>query len=201
MRRRARRDMVEDDVGVMAASLRDPERFEVIFDRHARAIGRYLARRLGQQAADDLVGETFLAAFRRRGSFDATRGDVLPWLYGIATHVVAQHGRAEARLSAVRQAAAPAPDERCHADRVVAAVSAGAVRDRLLGALAGLSAGDRDVLLLVAQEELTYEQVAQALGVPIGTVRSRLHRARVSVRAALGGVNPTMIDEEVFTRG
>jgi RNA polymerase sigma factor (sigma-70 family) len=175
---------------VIAASIADPERFAIIYDRHAGPIHRYLARRLGGQTADDLVGETFLHAFRRRQGYDGSRAEALPWLYGIATLVIAQHRREEARAHRLAQVT-PVPDDvPAHADQVSTDVTAAAQRDRLLTALGGLNPADRDVLLLVAQEELTYEQVAAALDIPVGTVRSRLHRARVTIRAALGGANP-----------
>src|SRR5688572_18566387 len=82
---------IGDDAAVIAASLATPERFAVIFDRHAPYIHRYLARRLGAEVADDLVGETFLVAFRKRGRYDGQRHDARPWLYGIATNLLGQH--------------------------------------------------------------------------------------------------------------
>lgn len=75
-------------------------------------------------------------------------------------------------------------------------VAAAAVRRRLAGALAALPARDRETLLLVAWAELTYEQVAEALDIPIGTVRSRLNRARRRMRRALGDTDPTAPSEE-----
>ena len=196
-----RRTRTDDDATVIAASVADPERFAVIYDRHAAPIHRYLARRLGAQVADDLVGETFLAAFRRRSGYDGRRVEALPWLYGIATHVVAQHRREEARAYRLLRVAQPAADDAGHDERVSTDVTATAQRDRLIAALADLTPGDRDVLLLVAQEELTYEQVAAALDIPVGTVRSRLHRARVTLRVALGGANPMNAEEEVISHG
>jgi RNA polymerase sigma-70 factor (ECF subfamily) len=184
----------EDDAAVIARSLADPERFALVFDRHAAAIHRYLTRRLGGDAADDLVGETFLTAFRRRASFDTGHRNALPWLYGIATRLVAQHRRDTARAA---RRPTPAADAWCHADQVAADVTATALHDTLIAGLADLNEGDRDVLLLIAQEELTYEQVAAALEIPVGTVRSRLNRARTALRAALGGTNPLHITEEV----
>ncbi|WP_229069165.1 RNA polymerase sigma factor [Actinoplanes sp. DH11] len=175
--------------------------FAALFDRHAAHIHRYLARRLGDQQADDLVAETFLVAFRRRGTFRAGQRDARPWLYGIATHLVAQHRRAELRRLRLHRAVPREPDTTCHADRVAADVTAAALRDVLTSALADLGDGDRDVLLLVVQEELTYEQVAAALAIPVGTVRSRLHRARTQLRAALGGSNPLNTAEEGIRHG
>jgi RNA polymerase sigma-70 factor (ECF subfamily) len=190
-----------DDAGVIEASLRDPERFAVIFARHAPHIHRYLARRLGREIAEDLVADTFVAAFRQRQRYDVSRRDARPWLYGIATNLIGQRRRDEAREYRLRQAVVAQPDVECHADRVAADVTAQAMRRELNEALAGLSAGDRDVLLLVAWEELTYDQVAAALMIPVGTVRSRLNRARRNVREALGAANPTMIFEEAFRNG
>jgi RNA polymerase sigma factor (sigma-70 family) len=193
--------LAKDDADLIARSRRTPEAFAGVFDRHAPYIHRYLARRLGDQAADDLVGEVFLAAFRRRASYDAAHRDARPWLYGIATKLIAQHRRDEARAFRLRQAITPSADVTCHADRVAADVTAAGLRDTLHAALAELSANDRDVLLLVAQEELTYEQVAAALDIPVGTVRSRLHRARIQLRAALGGSNPLTMPEEAVRHG
>ncbi|MFC6021793.1 RNA polymerase sigma factor [Plantactinospora solaniradicis] len=183
------------DAAVIERSVRDPESFAVIFDRHAPYIHRYLARRLGAGVADDLVAETFLAAFRRRERFDTAHPDARPWLYGIATNVVGQRRREEEREYRLRQAYVPAPSEASHADRVATVVTAQSLRQVLLGALAGLSTGDRDVLLLVAWEELTYDEVATALAIPVGTVRSRLNRARKLLRAELGGDSTSTIEE------
>jgi len=85
----------DDDAVIIKASLRDPDLFAVIFDRHAPHVHRYLARRLGREAADDLVGETFLVAFGKRQRYDTGRADARPWLYGIATNLVGQHRRDE----------------------------------------------------------------------------------------------------------
>jgi RNA polymerase sigma-70 factor (ECF subfamily) len=196
-----RRKRTDDDASVIAASVGDPERFAVIYDRYAAAIHRYLARRLGVQVADDLVGETFLAAFRKRAGYDGRRVEALPWLYGIATNVVAQHRREEARAYRLLQVAPRPGDVAAPDERVAADATAAAQRDRLIAALADLTPGDRDVLLLIAQEELRYEQVAAALDIPVGTVRSRLHRARVTLRAALGGTNPMNVAEDVVSHG
>jgi RNA polymerase sigma factor (sigma-70 family) len=179
----------EDDATIIEQSLHRPQRFAAIFDRHAAHIQRYLARRLGRQLADDLVAETFLVAFGKRARYDLGRPDARPWLYGIATNLVRQQQRAEVRDYRLRAAIAPEPDLDGHADRVAAQVSAAAMHRQLAAALAGLSAGDRDVLLLIAWEGLTYDEVTEALGIPVGTVRSRLNRARRKARAALSATH------------
>ncbi|MEU4696674.1 RNA polymerase sigma factor [Nonomuraea dietziae] len=180
-----------DDAELIRRSHDDPEQFAGLFDRYIQQIHRYVARRLGTQAADDIAAETFLAAFRRRASYDLTQRLARPWLYGIATTLMARHRRGEERFlrALSRTGVDPLPEPM--ADAVVGRVAAQEEDRRLAGALAGLSQGDRDVLLLVAWGDLTYEEVATALGVPIGTVRSRLHRARRKARVALGGDDPT----------
>jgi RNA polymerase sigma factor (sigma-70 family) len=178
-------DPVSDDTTVLAESLRQPERFGRIYDLHFPGIYGYIASRLGPDDADDLTAETFIDAFRRRASFDPARGSVRPWLFGIATRLVAQHRRAEARRYRALARTPAEPDPGGHDDRVAARVSAQARRGPLLRALAGLSDEDRDVLLLIALGGLSYEEVAAALSIPAGTVASRLSRARRKVRGVL----------------
>src|ERR1700733_14133583 len=178
-------DPVSDDAAVLAESLRQPERFGHIYDLHFAGIYGYIASRLGPDDADDLTAETFIDAFRRRASFDPARGAVRPWLFGIATRLVAQHRRAEARRYRALARTPLEPDPGGHDERVAARVSAQARREPLLRALAGLSDDDRDVLLLIALGGLSYEEVATALSIPPGTVASRLSRARRKVRGVL----------------
>ncbi|RSN12711.1 RNA polymerase subunit sigma-70 [Nonomuraea sp. WAC 01424] len=178
-----------DDSTLIGHSLGDPERFAALFDRHADEIHRYAARRLGAELADDVTGEVFLLAFRGRARYDRSLPDARPWLYGIATKVVSQHRRAERRrTAAMARVGAERPGG--FDERSAACATAEQLQPRLAKALTRLSAGERDLLLLVAWADLTYEDAARALGVPVGTVRSRLHRLRVKVRRALGGIDP-----------
>ena len=186
-------DPVSDDA-VLAESLRQPERFGQIYDRHFPGIYRYIASRLGAGEADDLTAETFIDAFRRRASFDPSRGAVRAWLFGIATRLVAQHRRAEARRYRALARTPAEPDPGGHDERVAARVSAQARRKPLMRALAGLSDDDRDVLLLIALGGLSYQEVAAALSIPPGTVASRLNRARRKVRDVLGAPPTSQID-------
>ncbi|NUW38717.1 RNA polymerase sigma factor [Nonomuraea rhodomycinica] len=174
------------DVVIIEQSWHDPERFAAIFDRHYAGIHAYAARRLGGGLADDVAAETFLIAFDKRTGYDVSHPDARPWLYGIASNLIARHRRAEVRqYRALARAGADDPAED-HAERVAGAVDAGARTGRLAAALAEIADGDRDVLLLVAWAELTSEQAGNALGIPAGTARSRLHRARKKIQAALG---------------
>jgi DNA-directed RNA polymerase specialized sigma24 family protein len=86
-----------DDATVIERSWHEPERFAELYDRHAAAIHRYVSRRLGAEMADDVVAETFLAAFRWRQRYDLGRADARPWLYGIAANMIGKHRRAEIR--------------------------------------------------------------------------------------------------------
>jgi RNA polymerase sigma-70 factor (ECF subfamily) len=184
------------DAAVIEASWREPECFGEIFHRYFQEIRRYIARRLGTDVADDVAADTFLAAFRGRKRFDPARGAVRPWLYGIATNFVGQHLRGEQRFyRMIAKTPAEAPTVGPE-DRVTAQVSAGSVRRELAESVAALSSGDRDVLLLVALADFTYEEVAMALDLKYGTVASRLNRARKQLRTALGGVDPTHVTEE-----
>ena len=194
-----RRGPAADDAAVIESSWQEPERFAVLFDRHAPHIHRYLARRTDRQVADDLVAETFLAAFAKRDRYDLSHADARPWLYGIATNLVGQHRRDQARQYQISQAAPAEPEVPGHADRVAADVTAQAARPLLDAALAALADGDRDVLLLIAFEQLTYQEVARALDIPVGTVQSRLHRARTKVRQALAGTEAAATYEELTT--
>jgi len=168
----------------------------VIFDRHATEIHRYAARRLGDSIAEDVVAETFLVAFRRRGRYDPAYPNARPWLYGIATNMISRHRQAEVRLYRALARTGVDPVVASPADDVVARVSAAGERRALAAALARLSVADRNTLLLVAWGELSYGQAPSALRVPVCTVRSRLNRARRKVREALGDTSPIQSAEE-----
>jgi RNA polymerase sigma factor (sigma-70 family) len=174
---------VESDAATIAASFEDSERFGVLFDRHATVIYRYLVRRVGVDEADTLLGETFAVAFERRATYDCTRTEARPWLYGIATNLLAHHRRSEARrLAATARLRAHSPGAEDAFGPVVKALTVADVWLRTARAITELSTEERDVMILRAWEELSYEEIATALGVPVGTVRSRLSRARTHLR-------------------
>jgi RNA polymerase sigma-70 factor (ECF subfamily) len=175
-------DVRSDDAIVLRASLSDAARFEDIFDRHHDRIWRYLARLGGPTCADDLASEVFLVAFRRRTTFDPDRGSVSSWLYGIATNLARTRARSRARGDrAVARLQAQRTSGRSLEDDVAASDAA----RRAIDALDQLSAEHREVLVLAVWEELEYAAIAEVLGVEIGTVRSRLHRARAHLRELL----------------
>jgi RNA polymerase sigma factor (sigma-70 family) len=166
------------DAEAIAASLSEPRAFVAVFDRHFNAIHRYLRRRVGKEIADELASETFAQAFEHRKRYDRNRPDARPWLYGIAHNLLRHHYRDEERalLAYARTGVDPVHGS---------ADDAGVARPELADALAALSPAERDVLLLVAWAELEYADVAETLAIPIGTVRSRLNRARSRVRELL----------------
>lgn len=186
----------ETDAALLRQSVRQPERFALVFDRHSDEIYRYVARRLGPETAKDVVAETFLTAFRKRETYDLARPDARPWLYGIATYAVRDHRRSEVRRNrAMARTGVQRPVESFD-ERSAARVTAQRLQPKLAAVLARLPAADRDLLLLIAWADLTYEEAAVSLDIPVGTVRSRLHRIRKKVRAAFGGTDPMATNEE-----
>ncbi|MGW2312152.1 RNA polymerase sigma factor [Actinomadura luteofluorescens] len=177
------------DASLIAASRTEPERFAGLFHRHATEIMRYVTRRLGRDAAEDVVAETFLVAFDRRHRYDPARPDARPWLYGIATNLIRCHRRAEVRALRALARSGLDPVTEPFTDAVENRVQAGARSRALAGAIAGLPAAQREVLLLVTWAGLTYDEVAEALAVPAGTVRSRMNRIRRKLREALAEEN------------
>ena len=171
------------DAEIISASLARPEAFGAIFDRHATVLYRYLVRRVGVDEADVLLGELFRVAFERRATYDTERPAARPWLYGIASRLLAHHRRGEARrLGAMARLAAAAPALDDVASNADDRLDAAGMWPQVADAVARLPDGERDALILYVWEELTYDEIAAALGVPVGTVRSRLNRARRRLR-------------------
>ena len=175
----------EDDAAVIRRSRDEPEHFAVLFRRYAPEVQRYVRRRIGVDAADDVVAETFLAAFRQRDAYSLERHNARPWLYGIATNLIGRYRRSELRQYRALARTGRDPVTEPFTDQVNAAVSAEASRGQLADALARLPAAHRDTLLLVVWGDLSYTEAATALGVPTGTVRSRMNRARKRLRRSL----------------
>ncbi|MGI5156080.1 RNA polymerase sigma factor [Microbispora sp. CA-102843] len=173
-----------DDATLIERSLHEPEVFAVLFDRHAPLLHRYVTRRLGPSDAEDVVADTFLAAFQSRGDYDRGRPDARPWLYGIASNMIGKRRRAETSLYRAYLRSGVHPGEIPGA-QVEDGVNTLAVNRPLARALLRLKRADRDVLLLVAWAGLSYQEVADALAIPPGTVASRLNRARNQIRQDL----------------
>jgi RNA polymerase sigma-70 factor (ECF subfamily) len=172
------------DAEVIGRSLHEPEAFGLIYDRHAATLLRFLGRRVGAEVAEGLAGELFRIAFERRRTFDASRATALPWLYGIGSNLLLKHRRGEARR--LRASARMAADhDAVDKPRGAAALDARVLFPRVADTIEALPDGEREALLLFAWEDLSYQGVAEALEVPVGTVRSRLNRARAHLRELL----------------
>jgi RNA polymerase sigma-70 factor (ECF subfamily) len=164
------------DADCLARSLNEPQAFEPIFDRHFDAVHRYLHRRGGRELADELAAETFALAFAQRARCCST-STALPWLYGIATNLLRRRWRAESRQ--LRAYGRTGVDRWAdYEDEADARVDGSTHGTQLARALAAMRPRQRDALLLYALADLSYDEIAVALEVPIGTVRTWLHRAR-----------------------
>lgn len=174
----------QSDSEAIGASLADPGAFGVIFERHFDAVHGYLQRRFDEHLADELAAQTFLVAFDGRSRFDRGRSESRPWLFGIATNLARNHRRHE--IVELRAVAAMRPENGAGIDGVEARVDAERMRGRLAVALADLPAEESDVLCLLVWAELSQVEIAEALAIPLGTVKSRLSRARGRLQGALG---------------
>src|SRR5262245_54039435 len=170
------------DADCLARSLEEPSAFEVLFDRHFDFVHRYIHRRAGREIADELAAETFALAFERRASCSST-ASALPWLYGIATNLLRRRRRVERRqLSAYARTGI---NDWVAFDDETARVDDSFDGAQLARALAAMRPRERDALLLYALAELSYDEIATALEVPVGTVGTWLHRARHTARREL----------------
>ena len=173
----------ETDREALVRSVTEPEAFLVLFERHYDAIARYLVRRLPSDTADDLASEVFAQAFAGRARFDSDAGEPVAFLYGIAANLIRRRRRKEERM--LRAYARAAADEPHGAGLDVEDSAA------IAALLLDLRGEEREVLLLHAWADLDYDQIASALGIPVGTVRSRLSRARERLRTRLTTPVPT----------
>lgn len=178
------------DAEVIGRSTHDPRAFGEIFDRHAPVLLGYVQRRVGPSDAEDVLADAFRIAFETRQRFDASRSSALPWLYGIAANLIMKRVRGRARLVRATERLWVVDDARNevpfdelvtdHAENV-------ALLEHVAHCVDDLPADDRETLLLYAWEHLSYDDIAVALGVPVGTVRSRLNRVRRRLRELRNG--------------
>ncbi|KOV78060.1 RNA polymerase sigma factor [Nocardia sp. NRRL S-836] len=173
---------MSSDAELIGRSLRgDTDAFVEVISRHETAIGNYLARRVGRQAAEDVLGDVWVAAYESRARYDRSYPEARPWLYGVALNRLRRHWRSE---PAAEEPAAdltfvvsdwdpwPAVDARVDAQAL------------LRKALARLKPEEREVLGLVAWEDLTVAEAGRVLDIPAGTARRLLHQARKALREA-----------------
>jgi RNA polymerase sigma factor (sigma-70 family) len=178
------------DAELIRHSLEDPEEFREVFERHYESVRRFAQRVVGRDAGEEIAAQTFLIAFQRRATYDVGYRSARSWLFGIAYNVLRHHLRAErsqhdllARVPSEREATDPIETEALDAARL-----APILRD----ALSKLREEQRSPFVLVALGELTYRETADVLAIPVGSVRSRIHRARATLRELLSDVRETL---------
>jgi RNA polymerase sigma factor (sigma-70 family) len=176
-------DSIPSDADLIARSVLEPATFGVVYERHAVAVRQYVTRRVGSEAGEDLAAEVFVRAFRARERYRADYESSLPWLLGVSNHVIAGHRRTEQRrLQALQRLAGASNEQTEYESR---RVGSDVVRE-----LRRLPDADRDALLLLVWGELSYEEVSIALEVPVGTVASRVARARRQLSKTLRPRSP-----------
>lgn len=148
-----------------------------MFDEHAPAVFAFAARRIGRDLAQDVTADTFRVAVESAGSFDPSRGSSRSWLLGIAANHIRRYWRSESRRLAALARLPVGDGDDAHASSEQR-LDAQRRLPQLLEAVAALPAADRDLLTLVAWERVSYREAADALGIPVGTVASRLNRIR-----------------------
>jgi RNA polymerase sigma factor (sigma-70 family) len=184
------------DSVLIERSRAEPAAFRELFERHFDELYRYLAHRTSPAVAEDLAAETFTVAFAKRARYVAFGESARPWLYAIATNLLRERARKDrrggfalARLAG--RATRPDGDDRAASD---AREDARGERERLWGALRELRLEEREALLLYAWADLSYAEIAAALACPIGTVRSRISRARLALTRSLPDLEPADAD-------
>ncbi|MFI5100918.1 MAG: RNA polymerase sigma factor [Actinomycetes bacterium] len=172
----------------------DPQAFERIYGLHADRVHGFAFRRSGSwDLADEITSGVFLEAWRRRGEVDLEPDEaILPWLLGVAANLMRNAGRKQQRYQAFLSAQSPEPSVPDFAEDLAGQLDSQRELELLRLALEHLGDDDRDLLLLCVAEGLTPTEVAIALDMPAGTVRSRLSRARARLRVLLEQLNRGM---------
>lgn len=190
-------DRSESDAEIIGASFENPELFAVIFGRHYRDIHRFVVAAVGPTDGPDLAGEVFLRAFASRNRYRTSYASAGPWLWGIASNLVSGYYRQRARQErAYRRVPPPPESEPDHSGDAVNRVAAESERPQLAAAMRHLRAEDAEVLLLFAVGDRSYSEIALALGIAEGTVRSRLNRTRSKLRNLIGDNGESIYDDE-----
>ena len=174
-------DTRRSDAEVITTSVDRPEAFGEIFSRHHTAIFGFVARRIGVMDAADVTANIFETAFRIRARYRPSQSNCLPWLQGIAVNILGDRLRKRRKDARIYVALPRELDPEDLSDAVNARVVATDVASRVNRVLGDVSRKDRDTFLLYALESLTYGEISEILGVPIGTVGSRIHRVRTRI--------------------
>lgn len=191
---------VTSDSDEIAASLSDPNRFGMVAERHFTAIYQYLARRVGREVAQELGAETFVVAFGARSRYDLSRANARPWLFGIATNLIRRHRRSEHRMLNAYVRSVPSAHIDEQDEELSIQIDRVEVLSRVAKAFMILDPEQRDALHLTAIEGLSYADAAEALGIPVGTVHSRVARARIVLRDLAGYFGQEGTEEPIPAR-
>lgn len=185
-------DLVSDSE-LIRRSRAEPRVFDQLFERHFDELYRYLAHRTNPSVAEDLAAETFTIAFAKRARYVAFGDSAKPWLFAIATNLIRARSRRERRgLFMLARLAGREP--RSSTDEDADLDARGDARDergRLWAALGDIRRQERDALLLFAWADLSYAEIAVVCDCPIGTVRSRIARARIALSRSLANLDPS----------
>jgi RNA polymerase sigma-70 factor (ECF subfamily) len=176
----------------------DHDEFGGLFSEHARAVYNHAFRLTGNwSAAEEVVSLTFLEAWRLRGTVRPEGGSLLPWLLGIALNVARNVSRAARRQQAAMNRLPKAPDVPDFADDLAGRIDDAERLEKIHAAISTLRRAERDVLALCVWSGLNYAEAAEALGVPVGTVRSRLSRARRKLQREPGPASEQVTGDRV----
>lgn len=191
-----------DDADLWRSALAgDADAFAVLFERHLDTVYRFCVRRLGSVTdADDLTSLTFLEVWRKRARARLVDDSLRPWLLGVANNLVRNHSRAQRRHARLLAQLPPPTNEPDHAEEVAEVTAAADRAAAVRACLSRLPARDQDVLALCDMASMPYTAVAEVLGIPVGTVRSRLSRARARLRELLVGLDIITPDSEARNR-
>lgn len=183
---------MDDDGLIERARQGDEDAFAQLFTRYQRAVYRYAAYMGGRDAGDDIVQETFLVLLRQGGRTDAPRGTVGAYLLGIARHIVLKRFASPRLFELAEDVEAEADGDTLGADRLTALdeLTRAETIDAVRAAVQSLPASYREAVVLCELQEMDYTEAAVVMRCPIGTVRSRLHRARTLLAAKLAAMQP-----------
>ena len=178
------------DPELISASLNEPSVFTEIFDRHFPAVFGYVGSAVGRHRAEDIASEVFLRAFESRRRFNPGYRSARPWLFGIASNLIQDHLRRQARqYRAYQRSAVREFETENFEDATASRLDADAATSLIVEALAALRPEEAPVVLLYVLEDMSYQEIANTLSIPIGTVRSRLNRGRSKLRNLLSSID------------
>lgn len=179
-------------------SLKDARDFGEIFRRHHSTIYRYAVKAVGPTDGPDIAAEAFVIALRIRHRYNFAYPSASPWLHGIAANLVARYFRTMSRRHRVlHRLRPPDPDALAFEEDAVGRIDALSLGPMMIRAMALLRREEAEIVTRFAVAGLSYSEIAQALGIPEGTVRSRLSRARARLRNLLKGFGESMGDGQV----